>query len=294
MGATRQDGYSVRDVADLLGLSVAEVRRCVRAGLLTARQTPSGEVRLTFQDLVLLRKAAGLISSRVPPHRVRRALVQLKRQLSDERPLSAVQLVADGPQLLARDNGALWNPVSRQLVFDFSTAPAPAPSSEQDREAPPPRAAVVPLRLAPKPQAPVLSADQWYEFGCQLEDEDGDAAAEAYRCALEKDPDHVASRINLGRLLHADGELEQAEVHFRRALSCDGPSATAAFNLGVTLEDQGKLPDAVTAYERAIAIEARCEDAHFNLARLHERMGNRPAALRALKAYRALTGANRR
>jgi DNA-binding transcriptional MerR regulator len=72
-------GYSTKDVAALLGLSAESVRSYVRAGFLSPRQGPRGEYYFTFQDLVLLRTAKGLLAARVPRRRVRLALQSSSR-----------------------------------------------------------------------------------------------------------------------------------------------------------------------------------------------------------------------
>src|SRR5437763_681256 len=66
-------GYSTKDVAALLGLSAGQVRSYVRSGFLAPQQGPRGEYYFSFQDLVLLRTAKGLLAARVPQRRIRLA-----------------------------------------------------------------------------------------------------------------------------------------------------------------------------------------------------------------------------
>jgi tetratricopeptide (TPR) repeat protein len=267
-------GYSFRDVASMVGLPPAEIDRCVRDGVLDA--VGEGEqARFSFQDLVLLRKAAGLIAARVPPRMVRRTLVALRRQLPPGRPLSSVQLVPLNGQLWARDGALTWNPQSNQTVFDlFPELPAPvAPVT-------------LPRRL---PEEEGMSAEGWFKQGCQLEEAASSAAAmQAYRTAIRLDPSHADAHVNLGRLLHTDGKLPEAEDCFRRALDLRPQDAVAAFNLAVAIDDQSRTHDAVVAYQKALELDPRCADAYFNIARLYERLGQKMAALRALKSYRSL------
>ncbi|HYG67539.1 MAG TPA: tetratricopeptide repeat protein, partial [Anaeromyxobacteraceae bacterium] len=68
-------GYRTRDVAKILDLPEAEVRRFARV-LRQARDgqgvvSPRRELRFSFQDLVLLKAAAGLVHAEVPAARVR-------------------------------------------------------------------------------------------------------------------------------------------------------------------------------------------------------------------------------
>src|SRR5437879_4154172 len=173
-------GYTSRDVAKLLGLTVAQVRGFARDGFLTPGRGRRGELLFSFQDLVILRTAKGLVAARIPTRRIRRA--------------------------------------------------------------------------------------------------------------LELDAHHADAHVNLGRLLHEQGLVEEAERHYRSALRESPEHATAAFNLGIALEDLGRPADAIDAYRTALATDARLADAHYNLARLYEKAGKKAAALRHLSTYRRLAG----
>ncbi len=134
----------------------------------------------------------------------------------------------------------------------------------------------------------VLPAVQWYERGCDLESTAPDEAAEAYRRALAIDPDHAGAHVNLGRLLHAAGDVGRAEAHYRRAVATSPRDAIAWFNLAVALEDRGRAGEALSAYDRALVADPGLTDAHHNAARLCERLGRRSEALRHLSACHRL------
>jgi tetratricopeptide (TPR) repeat protein len=95
--------------------------------------------------------------------------------------------------------------------------------------------------------------------------------------------------VNLGRLLHEQGQAADAARHYRQALAA-GHHAIAAFNLGVALEDLDQPAEAQEAYRRALAADDTLAEAHYNLARLCERRGEAQAALRHYHQYRNLTG----
>src|SRR5258708_28415348 len=125
-------GYAAREVAKMLGLSVGQVRAYVRAGFLEPLRGPRGELRFSFQDLVLLRTAQGLVSARIPPRRGRRALRRLKEQPPAGRPPPGVRIRAEGDRIVVGGGRASWSPESGQGLFDFR---APQPG----RQAAPPR-----------------------------------------------------------------------------------------------------------------------------------------------------------
>ena len=55
------NAYSTRDVAALLGLSIAQVRSYVRAGLLAPSRSAAGRYHFTFRDIAFLRTAKELL-----------------------------------------------------------------------------------------------------------------------------------------------------------------------------------------------------------------------------------------
>lgn len=174
--------------------------------------------------------------------------------------------------------------------------PRAAPPSQLAFDLEPPRDAsgkLMPLRprrpATPTPPAVVPDAETWFRLACELEEDDPGAARDAYARALALDSRHADARINLGRLLHTEGLLAEAEAHYRAALAVRPDDATAAFNLGVVLEDLERRDEAIAAYEQALASDPGYADAHYNLARLHEDRGDRAAALRHLRVYRRLT-----
>jgi tetratricopeptide (TPR) repeat protein len=272
-------GYSTRDVATMLGLSPEQIRSYVRSGFLSPPRGPRGELRFSFQDLVLLRTAKGLVSAHIPSRRVRQALVRLRHQLPTGRPLTAVRILADGKQVIARDGREIWNPESGQALLDFEVSDLARDAAPFARRA----------AEAARDREEELDAEDWFELGCELETTAPEESMDAYRRALALQPGHADAHLNMGRLHHERGDLAKAEEHYRLALAARPGDATAAFDLGVALEDLGRLAEAIGAYETALAADSGYADAHFNLAGVYEQLGERGEALRHLKIYKSLT-----
>jgi tetratricopeptide (TPR) repeat protein len=268
--------YSLREVSAMLGMSPAQIRAF--ATILDPEHGPRGELRFGFHDLILLRTAGELSNAQIPQRKLRRALERLREQLPAGRSLTAVRITTDGDRVIVRDGGKVWNPESGQSLFDF-------PVSElAEKTAPLAMRAVADARE----RAEEISADHWYQLGCELELSSIGEAKDAYERALRLDPNHADAHVNLGRLLHEQGSAADAEWHYRAAMTANPDHETAAFNLGVALEDLDRPNDALQAYERAITLDPENADAHYNLAGIHERRGDKQAALRHLKAYRGL------
>jgi tetratricopeptide (TPR) repeat protein len=270
--------YSTREVAELLGLPTARIQALMRSGVVTPQRNPSGHASFTFQDLVLLRTAKGLIDANVPARRITKALQALVTQLPTDRPLSAVRVQIDGDRVIVRDNASSWEPESKQTVLDFSVRElgekiAPLARDSVQRA----------LRAA-------STADDLFQAALDSEEIGATGEAEiAYRNTIAADPAHVAAHINLGRLRHVSRALEEAERLYRRALELEPNHPTARFNLGVVLEDRGATADAIEQYREAARLDPRVADVHFNLARLYQQTGDQQAALRHFSRFRALT-----
>jgi tetratricopeptide (TPR) repeat protein len=257
--------YSLADLKRLFGLPPALIRKLSDAGFIT-RPLARGKTRYTFQDLLVLRVAGALKAAKIATAKIVAALEQIRSTLPEDR-LPAIALAASGRDVAVRE-GSREREASGQYALPLSTRPAPGP--------------VAKLRPSAEPPAIELANDH-YLRGHQLEESDITAARAAYLAALAVHEDHLDARINLGRLLHLDGQLEAAERLYRQARSS---SALLSFNLAILLEDLHREEEAMAAYRDALAQDPLLHDAHFNLSRLHEK-ANRPRdALKHLLAYR--------
>jgi len=269
--------YSTREVAELLGISAQRVRSLVRSGVLSPQASTKGRLEFSFQDLVLLRTAKGLADAKLKPRRILSALRALAQQLPADRPLSGVRVQIDGDRVIVRDNSTTWEPESKQTLLDFNV-------QELGQK-------VAPLaRDSVQRALHSVNADEIFEAALESEQIGANGEAElAYRRVLETDFDHVAARINLGRLRHQARALDDAERLYREAIALEPNHPTARFNLGVVLEDRGKTKEAIAEYVEAARLDPRVADVHFNLARLYQQTGDEQAALRHFSRFRALT-----
>jgi tetratricopeptide (TPR) repeat protein len=207
----------------------------------------------TSSDLRLLRVAKALHSVRIPAPKILAALEEIEKVLPAEESGRAIVWEAGGA------------PHQLPSILDIR---APTRTTRARREAAERRR---------------QEAAQHFENAVALEDSDLDAAREAYMAALASHGEHLEARINLGRLLHLQGDLAEAEKIYRAAKHS---SALLSFNLGILLEDLSREEEAVVAYREALALDPSFHDAHYNLSRLHELADRPQEALRHLLAYR--------
>src|SRR5256886_2002642 len=238
-------GYTTEEVARLRRLSAEQIRSYTRAGFLSPARG-AGDLRFSFQDLVLLRAAKGLMAARIPAAKIRGSLRRLKQQLPRGRALSELRITAEGHRVVARDEAIAWNPESGQLVLDFDVA------TLAQRAAPLARRRAAAARRVEED----LDAEQWFALGLELEVSEADEARDAYRRALELDPHHADAHVNLGRLLVEADRAEEAETHFRAAVADHPGHATAWFNLGIALEDRRRPNDAVKADRKSTRLNS--------------------------------------
>lgn len=115
-----------------------------------------------------------------------------------------------------------------------------------------------------------------------------DAAAQAYREALQANPYLIPALINLGNLHYAGDELVEAQALYERALLLAPDVYEAHFNLGNVHHDLGRFEVARGCYEEALRLNPEYAEAHFYLAVTLEKMGRSQDAKPHWRAYQQL------
>ncbi|HEY0659878.1 MAG TPA: tetratricopeptide repeat protein [Lysobacter sp.] len=264
--------YGVRDVEKLLRLPRSTIRSLIAAGFVTPERGARNAWRFSFQDLIVLRTAQALAAANVPHRRIVRSLKQLRSHLPVEMPLSGLSIGAIADQVVVREGGRRWQAESGQYVLAFEGDPAAGS-----------------LRVIEQPAA-AAETDDWNAQGIALEQADAEAALRAYERAIAAEPARLDARINLGRLLHELGRLDQAERVYREALASNGNDPLLLYNLGVLLDDADRKPEAMLAYEAALQADPQLADCHYNLALLYEELDQPRQAIRHMSQYRRLLG----
>ena len=262
------DLYTARDVARLFSLSSSRLRYWARTGFIRPSGKTGRRPFYTFQDLISLRVAKGLLEQGVPLRAVRRSVEALRRSLPRvTRPLSELRVIADGQTVLVQGDGASFEPTTGQLVLDFAV------QSLRDDV----------VRVLAHPRQSAASRKVAYERyleGCRLDEDDATVALaeDAYRDAIRLDPSLSNALTNLGNLRFRRGYSPEAELLYRRALEIDPSQPEAHYNLGFICFERGDTGEAVRFFGEALVHDPGFADAHFNLAMALEDLGDLDAA----------------
>lgn len=280
--------YSVRDVSAALGLPSRTIYSLVRSGLVVPARGPRRQLRFSFQDILALKTAHGLMAAATSRRRITRAIAALRRQLPPELPLAGLRIRAIGDRVVVQEKTRTWDAESGQGVLSFEVTAknarlhvialdVPREAANEPRDEP--------SRNTPEP----AQIDQWFADALSLEESAPPAARKRYEQIIAADATHASAYINCGRLLHEAHEWNEAERLYRMAIELCGGSTLLLFNLGVLLEDENRTEEAIAAYQQALQFDPDHGDSHYNLARIFEAAGRAHHAIRHFNRYRALT-----
>lgn len=116
-----------------------------------------------------------------------------------------------------------------------------------------------------------------------LELEQYEEAIEAQQKALEINPDHYQSWVNLGVVYRLMGDLDQAEASYNKALAIEPDYAELHASLGVLYIVKGEPEQAITTLEKAIALDPQLAVSHANIALAYGMAGRFEEAEAALQ-----------
>lgn len=260
--------YRREDVLRILHLHNRQLQAWERAGLISSKDIYS------FEDLSRLRTLRDLQAhTRISAKSIRESVEAMQRVAGMLNPLLESSAVRRGSRLAFRHAGALVDPITQQLAFDFETSPERQLSIVN-------AARPIPFQKIAEVQDMFLRAVQLEEQSATLPD-----AVILYENILSLRPSHAPALINLGTIHYNMRHFEKAEALYRRATIADPDYALAFFDLGNVLDEMQQLTEATQAYQRAVALVPQYADAHYNLALAYERQGHKRRALRHWLTY---------
>jgi len=262
--------YCREDVLRILRLPIRQLAAWERAGLIASSENYS------FDELVQLRKLRDLAATRISVKSIRQSVDAMQRVSGMANPLLESVAVLHGSKLAFRQWGALVDPMTRQMAFDFELIPSVGMTMVRKNG----------QELSPG----AYDLHEMFLRAVRLEDIPGrlQEAKTAYQTILELQPGHAAAAINLGTIFYNEKDFAQAEQRYRQAAAADPEYALAFFDLGNVLDEQQRMDEAIDAYQRALALIPQYADAHYNLALAYERIHEPRKALRHWTSYTRL------
>ena len=183
--------YSRQDVIRILHLQARQLAAWERAGLISPNDDYS------FEALGQLRGLRDLqATTRISAKSIRASVDAMQRLGGVRNPLREASFVRRGSRLSFRHGGALMDPLTQQLAFDFETAPA--------RQLRVVAAGDIALRQAAEVQEMFLRAVQLEETPATIQE-----AAEIYDAILVMRPQHVRELGEPALLLVIEALIER-------------------------------------------------------------------------------------
>jgi len=256
--------YTPAMLAQLLGVSLAVVRRWHRRGLIVPARLVRKLPYFDFREVATARRLAELLAAGVSAKAIEKKLASLAKLLPGvERPLAQLSVIVEGKQLLLRQGDGLFEP-GGQLRFDFGSSLA----GDED----PPEATQLISVLSMEPhrrvEASPTSPSHMLALAGELEDLGQlEAAAEMYRAAMAAGGPDAEICFRLAEVLYQLGEVGAARERYYMAIELDEDYVEARANLGCVLAEAGEHDLAEAAFQGALAYHGDYPDVHYHLAR---------------------------
>jgi DNA-binding transcriptional MerR regulator/Tfp pilus assembly protein PilF len=277
--------YALDDVARLFDLPESRLRYWSQTGFIAPTERRDGRGVYSFQDLISIKVAKGLLDAGLPLQRVRRSLDALRLNLPRvDAPLARLRIRCDHDRVLVDDDDGTFEAATGQLLLDFQV------DSLREQAA---TVLALPWVQDAGREDPV-NAYEAFLHARQLERAwDGKSTADpaftraraAYERTLELDPGFAAAWTNLGGLLAEAGDLDGARDAFDTALRCDPDQPEAQSNLAELALRDGDPELAISGFRQVLVTAPDYIDAHYGLARALLEVGGRGQALGHLERF---------
>ncbi|BAY40029.1 hypothetical protein NIES2111_44110 [Nostoc sp. NIES-2111] len=119
-----------------------------------------------------------------------------------------------------------------------------------------------------------------------------DVAVQEYQEAIRLNPNFGETYYNLGLTLQQKGEKDGAIRAYRQAVVVDPTRVNAYYNLGLVLYEQGLLGEAIATYQDAIKLDPTKTEAYHNLAIAFQQAGKMDEAIASYREVLKLDSKN--
>jgi tetratricopeptide (TPR) repeat protein len=285
--------YTVRMMADVLGVPMAAVRHWQRGGLLEPTRRVGALEWFDFQQLVVGRQLARLLAAGFSLREIDAKLAGLSSAGAAAAARAAGRIVVDGRRLsIRRENRLLGAGGQMQLAFyaehprDDDTVAMPLTPATTGM---PIHDNSIDIALDDEPG----SAAELLDLAADLEASGEHAeAAEALRAVLQADRPTAQVVFMLAELLYRTGDLTAARERYYAAVELDADHLEARASLGCVLAELGDHELALAALEGVLRQQPDYADAHWHMAGVLTDIGRHDDAERHLRTFLALAPAS--
>lgn len=289
--------YTVGLMADVIGVSRSAVRHWIRHGLLLATRRSGSLEWFDFEQLVIARRLAGLLSSGLSLRRLDAQLAALGQGDAAAAARADGRIVREGDRLLLYSQGrlvgsegqlqlgfladAVCREAPRHPELDAQTVPLPVAAADE-------AAGVAPAGDDPS-GTDLLDTDSLLDLAAELA-ADGhlEEACEALRAMLQAFPPTAEVVFTLAELLYRSGDLTAARERFYMAIELDPDHLSARASLGCLLWEMGEHELAIAALDGVVRQQPDFADAHWQLAGILEETGRLDEAKHHLREFLSL------
>jgi Flp pilus assembly protein TadD len=281
--------YTVAMMADVLAVPLAAVRHWQRSGLLEPTRRAGALEWFDFQQLVVGRRLARLLTTGFSLREIDDKLAGLAPGGAAEAARAGERIVADGRRLSVRRGNRLIG-AGGQLQLGFY---ADGFSSGDDE----PTATTLPQTGRPAASVEIAIDDcseptctgDLLDLAADLEAAGEFAeAAEALRAVLQAQPPTAQVVFMLAELLYRAGDLTAARERYYVAVELDADHLEARSSLGCVLAELGEHELALAALEGVLRQQPDYADAHWHIAGLLDEVGRPVEARRHLRTFLTL------
>lgn len=257
--------YTPAMLAKLLDVSVANIRRWHRRGLILAAKEIKRLPYFDFQEIAVARQLAQLVAAGESVESIECKLARLSEFLPDgDRPLTQLSVLIEGRNILLRQGEGLIEPGGQRRI-DFE--------SLEELEAPEEEPVVATYSFADLTSGleNFKTLEEFIGLAIDCEDEEQfEQAIEVYRAALMGLGPNAEICFRIGELLVLLGDLNGARERYYSAIELDASYIEARANLGCVLVELGQPEFAIAAFQGALEHHEEYPDVHFHLARIFD------------------------
>lgn len=274
--------YTPAMLCQLLNVSVHDIRRWERAGLITSVKKVYRLPYFDFEEVANARRLSKLAASGVRSEQIAASLQRLHTLWPDVvKPLAQLEVMSRGMGgLVFRDDSGLVE-TTGQRIFDFDP---PSPEDEPSDEH-----SILPLHPAPvvgNVDRQHWTVDEWFYEGCRLaEANELESALEAMRMATIGESNNPLFHFHIADVLYRLKKPDGAIERYYMAVEIDHDFLEAWTQLGCVLSEIGDLAGAQAAFQIALDLHPDCPEVHFHLAGVLEQLGQPEAAVQHWRRY---------